>query len=450
MKLTKSKTANENYLAKVVTITNLRKHSNADRLQITTIDGCNVVVGLDTSLGDKMVYFPVECSIAEWFLSKNNLFRVSGSKENLNEDKESPGGFFEHYGRVRAMLLRGERSEGFVIPIEALGEGAEEFIGVEFDTIDGKLICSKYIPRTSRGKSGGSRIDNRKREKRYDRLKLNQFRYHIDTSHFTKNMHMFHPTDLISVTSKLHGTSAIFCNVLCNKELKWWEKLLIKLGVDVKTDYYSNLYSSRKVIKNKYINNSANLGYYQEDVWEKHNNILKDYIPSGITLYGEIVGYVDESKMVQKGFDYGCTPGESEFYLYRVTYTNVDGKVFEYSARQVQQYGKKYGVKVVPEMFYGSYGDFIGEELTKDYYRITDDGDYELLNIKIADYLRDKYLEGIDPMCKIEAPFEGIVIRKEVLDIESYKFKSFRFLKKESEMLDRGEVDMETAESEEV
>ena len=42
----------------VVKITELRKHTNADRLQIATIFGNSVIVSLDTHIGDMGVYFP--------------------------------------------------------------------------------------------------------------------------------------------------------------------------------------------------------------------------------------------------------------------------------------------------------------------------------------------------------------------------------------------------------
>ena len=51
MKLEISKNANPNYLAKVIKVSNIRKHHNADRLQIITIDGNNVIVDLNMKLG---------------------------------------------------------------------------------------------------------------------------------------------------------------------------------------------------------------------------------------------------------------------------------------------------------------------------------------------------------------------------------------------------------------
>lgn len=44
----------------VVKIEKLRKHNNADRLQVATIFDNSVIVDLDTHIGDIGVYFPVD------------------------------------------------------------------------------------------------------------------------------------------------------------------------------------------------------------------------------------------------------------------------------------------------------------------------------------------------------------------------------------------------------
>lgn len=50
MKLSKSKKANVNYLAKIVEIKNFRQHSNPEvtRLKCCTIDGFNIITGIDS------------------------------------------------------------------------------------------------------------------------------------------------------------------------------------------------------------------------------------------------------------------------------------------------------------------------------------------------------------------------------------------------------------------
>lgn len=100
--LTTSKEANPNYLAKVVKLKNLQKHSNADRLQTVVIDFQTVVTGMDAKEGDIYIYFPVECKINSGFLSQTNSFR----DKTLNTDFEKVG-LFEENCRVKAVRLRG-------------------------------------------------------------------------------------------------------------------------------------------------------------------------------------------------------------------------------------------------------------------------------------------------------------------------------------------------------
>lgn len=76
MKLSKSKKANVNYLAKIVEIKNFRQHSNPEvtRLKCCTIDGFNIITGIDSQPG-LYVYFPTACCINPDFLRYCNLYR---------------------------------------------------------------------------------------------------------------------------------------------------------------------------------------------------------------------------------------------------------------------------------------------------------------------------------------------------------------------------------------
>ena len=84
-----SKDANLNYLAKVIEIKNLRKHDNADKLQIAVVDFQNVITGLDTKEGDLCVFFPLESQINLDFLKETNSF----STQLLNKDTTVKGFF---------------------------------------------------------------------------------------------------------------------------------------------------------------------------------------------------------------------------------------------------------------------------------------------------------------------------------------------------------------------
>ena len=71
------------YCGYITTLHNLRKHSNADRLQCVEVFGQNVIVDLSYYEGQKVVFFPSDGQLSEEFATKNNLVRKKD--ENGNE-----------------------------------------------------------------------------------------------------------------------------------------------------------------------------------------------------------------------------------------------------------------------------------------------------------------------------------------------------------------------------
>lgn len=439
-----SEKANVNYLAKIVKLANLRKHTNADRLQVATIDGNNVITSLDAQEGMLYVYFPLESAINKEYLSYSNAF---ASKE-LNSNPEVKG-YFPNTGRVRAARLRGERSEGYIVPVtdisrwlkDAYGKEmtfTEEHVNTEFDLVCDIKLCEKYV---NREKLIRERKENKntKKKAKVSRLVDDQFHFHIDTPQLKKFIHEVNPDDYIHISRKLHGTSAIISRVLCVKPLTWYEKLLKRLKLNIVDTHYDLVYSSRKVVKNGYLNEEeANHNhYYSSDVWgdcaKKYEHCLKD----GISLYGEIVGFTTDGSAIQKGYDYGCAPNTFDFYVYRVTYTSPSGDVYEFTPRQMEAYCAKYGIKTVPLIYYGK---------ARDFYDISvNDHWHETFLQKLC----DDYLELDCTLCSNSVPDEGICLRVDKpLDIQVYKLKSFRFFERETKLLDEGVVDLETLEAE--
>jgi hypothetical protein len=436
-----SENAAKNYLAKIVKLSNVRKHSNADKLQCVTIDGCNVVTGMDAKDGDLYVYFPVESALNKEYLSWSNSFE----KKEMNADKEQKG-FFNLHGRVRAIRLRSERSEGYIVPVKNISDWLtvktekkvvidENYVDVEFDYFADVQICEKYVNLNSLRQQNLAAKKADKKVAKQSKIVEGQFRFHVDTEHLAKNTQNISPSDVISLTKKLHGTSFVVGNVLCKKPLNWYEKILKKFGVNVVDTHYDLLYSSRKVIKNKYNDNSNNNHYYSYDIWGEVAKFLEPYLTEGISFYGEIVGFTKDGGYIQKGFDYGCEPGEFKVFIYRITFTNPSGKVFEFSARQSKEYCNKFGLNYVPELFYG-YAKYLFDIPTDQHW-----------NQNFLQRITEEYLEKDCDMCVNKVPDEGIVLRKETLDIDLYKHKSFRFKEYESKQLDTGEVDLETQES---
>ena len=262
-----------------------------------------------------------------------------------------------------------------------------------------------------------------------------------------KNLHRISPSNIISITYKLHGTSGISSYILCKKPLKWYEKILKYLKVNIIDNQYDYIYSSRKVIKNEELNPNAN-HYYGFDIWGIADEYLRPFLSKGMTFYYEIVGYLPTGAMIQKDYDYGydnplinTTLPYSEgvhygIYIYRITYTNIDGKVFEFSAKQVQDFCKKNGLKAVPRLYYGTAVGIAPEE----YERF---GDSDNFRTAFLENIKKMYNEKDCFMCNNKVPEEGCVVRIEGLDFEAYKQKSNAFYARETNLLDKGESNIE-------
>ena len=452
MKLIKSKNANVNYLAKVVRIENFKPHTDPEvtRLKCCVIDGFNIICGIDSEPG-LYIYFPTACCINPDFLRYANLYR----HKELNNDPEQSG-MFDDNGRVKAIRLRGELSEGFILPaimlenyivsVTNVNYEAEE--GIEFDSVEheGKTfwINKKYIPKNTRTPGApGSGNRGGKQPKGLDKLIEDQFRFHYDTTLIKKCPNVIKPNDLISITEKVHGTSTIHARVLCKRELTWKQKIA-KWFTGYEFDDYDYLYASRTVIKNRHYNKNVTNGFYGVDVWAEADKIIKPFLQKGMTIYAEIVGFLPNGGYIQKGYDYGCTVPIGGTYklgehfkvlVYRITMTNVDGVVHEFSAREVQQYCKNIGLDCVTEYYYG---------FAKDLYPELDPSEHWSENF-ISKLANDKrfYMEMNSPTCINKVPHEGVVIKSENMRSEAFKLKCFAFLDKEGKALDKGESNIE-------
>lgn len=308
-----------------------------------------------------------------------------------------------------------------------------------FDTVNGHRICSKYIPPVKASNfSGFKNSKNDKRLKKVSRLVENQFHFHIDTQMLYRNLDKFSLNDLISITYKIHGTSGISANILCKKDKLTIKDWLRKIITREDILEYTNIFSSRKVIKNEFFSN-GNLGYYGEDIWSVANEELKPFLKKGMTLYYEIAGYMPSGAEIQNGYDYGCEPTNHKIYIYRITHTNVDGDVYEFSMKQVQDFCKERGLTAVPLLYYGTVGDFLACKGNIDVSCMSDHD----VRKNFLELLKTSYNEKDCYICRNTVPEEGCVVRKEINGIESYKVKSTRFYERETIELESGMSNIE-------
>lgn len=452
--LSKSANASENYLAKIVLIDHIRPHPNADKLQIISIDGNNIITDMTTKVGDIRIYFPVESQLAHGYLVVNNDYRPN---LNLNGDDEfneltcpgtKKGGFFEENRRVRAIKLRQIPSQGYLVPVETLSfmlsdkeiDNVKNSIGEEFDTVKDFILCQKYVVKKSLQQGSGVAKQGRKAVE--SKIIPEQFRFHKDTSALGKNIWKINPDTFVSITEKIHGSSFVVGRLLCLKPMNWLYRTLKKVGIDVVNTHYDIIYSSRRVIKNSELHPNA-VHYYKTDIWGEAAKRLTPLLLKGETVYGEICGFTGDGGAIQsmgdKPYDYGCEPGEHKLYIYRITHTNVDGHVIELSSAQMKERCDLMGVEMVPILWTGQMKDKYPEISTKEHW-----------HENVLEALKEEYLEKKCSICKSDVWAEGIVVRIEALEPEALKLKSANFLLGETIELDKGTMDIETAESEQI
>ena len=133
-------------------------------------------------------------------------------------------------------------------------------------------------------------------------------------------------------------------------------------------------------------------------------------------------------------FSYGCEPGQSDMYVYRMTMTNEDGQVIEYTPDFMRYRCEMMGVKTVP-VFTQFYLDPVALQ-----FETRTPGE-------IIQNCAECYYEGPDPIGKIHVR-EGVVVR--IVNrpkFTAYKHKNFEFKVLEGIIKDTAEApDMEEAQ----
>lgn len=420
---------NSNYCATIVKIHNLLELENCDNVVGFPVFGYQAIVGKDSKIGQLGVLFTAETQLSENFCKENNLFR----KKELNKNSDKMG-YFDENRRVKALKFRGHKSSALFMPIESLSYlniNTNEFKeGDTFDTINGVEICKKYVIKDYKNNRENK---VRGQSKIFKRVEAKLFPEHLDSENFFRNTHKYKDNDYIYVTQKLHGTSGRFGNILVKKQLKWWEKTLKNFGVNVVENEYDYIAGSRRVIKDPKTESNYN-HYYNSDIWNQWLEKVKHLIPKDYIFYGEIIGWTEDNSPIQKNYTYNIESGKSELYIYRICKINQDGFSCDLSWVQVKEMCKSLGLKYCPDMWEGFYNEFTEYRFLDG---ILDEKFYEL-----------GYTECVK--CDNNSPVdEGVCIRIDRIQPYITKAKSAVFLEHETKQLDRGEVDLESLQTEE-
>lgn len=415
------------YTGFVVKVEHLRKHSNADRLQVATFFGNDTIVSLDTKIGDIGIYFPTDGQLSERYCRVNDLVR------RKDENGKQCGGYLDPEKRnIKALKLRGEKSDGLYMPITSLADFckiSDLKVGDTIDTVNGELICQKYIPHSTTKYKNKVVTAQRAKENICP-----TFYEHVDTAQLAYNLNAFKVGDTVQLTLKMHGTSGRTGYLpLLHTKRTWFDKLFHRHG----KDYYEYGYvtGTRRVV----LKEGRKGGYYESDDF-RHAMAAKfeGKLRKGEVVYYEIVGFqgpngapimsqVANSKVKdpefikQYGttttFSYGCEQKGDyappfnpccEVYVYRITMVNEDGDVVEYSPAQIKERCEQMGIHTVME-----FETFI---IPAD----GDPGEYVLRKV-------EQYFDGADPIGKTHVR-EGVVAR--ILNRSNfavYKHKNFSF-----------------------
>lgn len=429
------------HCAYITTIHELRKHSNADRLQCATVFGNNVIVDLSYKVGDRVIYFPVDGQVSAEFAADNDLLRRKDKNGN------PAGGYLDPDKRnIKALKIRGEKSEGLILPISVLSKYVNVQSlkdGDKISVLNGHEICRKYIPNQNQNSSR-----TKTKEKAYQNKKVRQepvftyeyFKQHAETEQLAYNQDAFRPGDICVITLKIHGTSQRTANTLAT-HMVYPGKIAKLFGAKPKeVKEYKVVSGTRRVVSKR-----EDGGFSGDNMFrQKYHDFFASKLPKGMEVFYEVAGYLENGTPIMKKcqnsrikdkaftkqygpetvFSYGCEPGENDCYVYRMTMTNEDGFVVELPWHQVQMECEKMGVKCVP-----TFERFI--------YTTWDD-----LMRRV-----EQYYDGPDPIGKTHIR-EGVVVRIENRGtFTAFKHKNFSFKVLESIIKDESDApDIEEAQ----
>ena len=474
------------YTAFITRIKNLRQHPNADRLQMGECFGNTVIVSMEYEDNQLGIYFPSDGQVSVAFAEANNLVRKK------DENGNNVGGYMDPDKRnVTAIKLRGEKSDGLFLPLKSLdsfGDISSLREGDRIDNFNGHEICCKYVPRRN-VRHGHVSNGNKTRKKKVPIAPL--FTEHADTEQLAYNLAAFKPGDEIEITLKMHGTSqrTAYLPVFKGYKRTLWDKIRRKEGTPIYDWGYVS--GTRRTVLDNFEG-----GYYGSNEFrEQHSKFFEGKLWKGEEVYYEVVGFThtgtpimataDNKKLNDKDFvkqygktttfSYGCYPDgrkesdikltsgtmaigdvtstvndvkmyelapQSDIYVYRMTMTNEDGDVVEYTPDFMRYRCEQMGAKTVPVMWDGT----IPEKIII----YTDVRD--TVEVDPGEWIKNKaeeFYDGPDPIGKTHVR-EGVVVR--ILNRPkfcAYKHKNWSFKALEGIVKVEAEApDMEEAEDE--
>ena len=431
------------YEAIITPIVNIRPHSNADRLNLGTACGHQVILGKETSEGELGIFFPDDGALSHEMCMANKLYIKHP------ETQEKMGGYFDTNKRVRVQRFRGEKSEGFWCPLSFLtwteADLSKLKSGQLITELNGKLICEKYIS-PGLSKQAMARAHGKK-SKKIERFHVPTFLEHFDTKKLRYFIDQIPVGPILHFSCKAHGTSGRTGLLPVPKKLnifqKGWNKLMTWSNLVFPVEQYRIVSGTRRVTLDP---DKTETGYYSGTHFRReiHNMFSSLGLYQGETFYYEIVGYtghndqqimpshvITDAKLKKQYGDkmtytYGCLPGQYKVLIYRITRLTPDKKdIVDMPWYEVKRRCKQLGLETVYDL---------GSQVY--------DGNIE----NLLEYV-DSLTWGPDPLGKTHIR-EGVCVRVEHSDMTNiFKHKSYYFCELEGIAKDSPEyIDPEEAE----
>ncbi len=310
-------------IVEVCKIEEVKKHPNADKLDIVTVKGWQCIVSKDLyEVGNIVIYCPPDSIIPQNLVEKYKLE------------------FLKKHARVGTIKLRGEISQGLILDIDCLSISKKHSVGQD---VAEELGITKYEqPEPNYTLKGGQQQKKRKSNPLFDK--------YTDIENINNFNKILEEGESVIITEKIHGCNARYGNLPVNTNV-FWGFILKLFGKN-----YEFVYGSRTIQK-KWSN--IHRGFYKEDVWGIIAKRYKfaEWLPKDYIIYGEIYG-----ARIQD-LTYGLKD-DIDFRVFDVKYkgkylNNDELALFEF------EYLKPHSVKFVPIIFQGNYNNKTRELLSK-------------------------------------------------------------------------------------
>lgn len=301
----------------LTTIDDVQPHPNADRLELAIVKGWNTVVGKGQfKPGDKCIYFPIDSLLPP--ILEETLFGKD-SKITLKN------------GRIKTIKIRGAISQGLVanpkyFPEHNCFDDYGYAIGDDLTTL---LGVTKYEPGPPafEGFNGGAKPK---------RICNPHFHKYTGIENFKNFNRLFAPDEEVVITEKIHGTN-FRAGWVPWVPRSFWDRVKKFFGFAPRWEF---------------VVGSHNMERDPEDENNVYSKIakklqLKEILPMGYTVYGEIFG-----PNIQGGYHYGVKDGEQGFVLF-------DAKCNELYHTQsgLEVLAEEFDLKLVPVLYQGPFKD---------------------------------------------------------------------------------------------